>query len=193
MKLKYPLILASNSPRRQQLLRELGINFTIKTHSFEEVYPTDIALNKIPAFLAKQKAQAFEELPENDMVLTADTIVALENKILGKPKTEKHAALMLSDLSGKTHQVYTGVCLRLNNDFHTFTDCTDVIFKSLSKHEIEYYIKQYKPLDKAGSYGIQEWIGMIGIEKISGSYFNVVGLPVAKVYELFKKLDLLDW
>jgi len=193
MKLKYPLILASNSPRRQQLLRDLGIHFTIITQSIEEVFPSDIALNKIPEFLAKQKAEAFKELSTNEMLLTADTIVTLQNKILGKPQSEKHAALMLSDLSGKTHQVYTGVCLRLHNNFHTFTECTDVLFRSLSKDEIEYYIKHYMPLDKAGSYGIQEWIGMIGIEKIIGSYFNVVGLPVARVYDLFNKLDLIIW
>ena len=134
MKLKYPLILASNSPRRQQLLRDLGIHFTIITQSIEEVFPSDLALNQIPEFLAKQKAEAFKELSTNEMLLTADTIVTLQNKILGKPQSEKHAALMLSDLSGKTHQVYTGVCLRLHNNFHTFITQQSTAFFDYSIH-----------------------------------------------------------
>ncbi|MBS0000443.1 MAG: septum formation protein Maf [Cyclobacteriaceae bacterium] len=192
MKLKYPLVLASNSPRRQSILRELGIEFIIRTIDIPEVFPPWLPVDEIPGFIARRKAEAFDAFDPSMMILTADTIVTSSGKILGKPKDDAEASEMLLNLSGKPHKVYTGVCLRIKENFHTITDCTEVFFKKLSKKEIEYYIHHYMPLDKAGAYGIQEWIGMIGIKKIRGSYVNVVGLPVSKVYDLFKELDLIE-
>ena len=192
MKLKYPLILASQSPRRQRLLREMGIDFTIRTREIEEVYPSGLSIPEIPGYLARKKAEAFGTLVGPEMILAADTIVTYDNKILGKPLDEQDATLMLENLAGKSHEVYTGICLRLNDHYHITTDCTEVYFKKLSEREIGYYIQHYLPMDKAGAYGIQEWIGMIGIEKIKGSYFNVVGLPVSRVYDLLKELDLIQ-
>jgi len=192
MKLKYPLILASQSPRRQRLLREMGIDFTIRTREIEEVYPSGLSIPEIPGYLARKKAEAFGTSVGPEMILAADTIVTYDNKILGKPLDEQDATLMLENLAGKSHEVYTGICLRLNDHYHITTDCTEVYFKKLSEREIGYYIQHYLPMDKAGAYGIQEWIGMIGIEKIKGSYFNVVGLPVSRVYDLLKELDLIQ-
>lgn len=191
MKLKYPLILASHSPRRQSLLREMGIDFTIRTIPVDEDFPPDLPVDQIAGYLARKKAAAFDTVNSPEMILTADTIVTHSGKILGKPFDEKEAFSMLMELSGRSHKVYTGVCLRIRDQFHLTTDCTEVIFKNLAKTEIDYYIRHYMPLDKAGAYGIQEWIGMIGIERINGSYFNVMGLPVTKVYELMKLLDLV--
>jgi len=191
MRLKYSLILASHSPRRQHLLREMGIDFTIRTVPVDEDFPADLPIDHIAGYLARKKADAFEGIRSSEMILTADTIVAHSGKILGKPADEKEAFSMLMELSGLSHKVYTGVCLRIHDQFHLTSDCTEVIFRNLTKNEINYYIQHYMPLDKAGAYGIQEWIGMIGIEKINGSYFNVVGLPVMKVYELMKALDLV--
>jgi septum formation protein len=191
MELKRPLILASHSPRRQSLLRELGVDFTIRTQSIDEIYPPDLPINEIPGYIASKKAEAFGPSTLSNMILTADTIVTRSGKILGKPADENEAAAMLENLSGKSHRVYTGVCLRIEDQFHLTTDCTEVFFKVLSKNEIDYYIHHFMPLDKAGAYGIQEWIGMIGIEKIKGSYFNVVGLPISKVYDLLKRLELI--
>lgn len=191
MRLKYSLILASRSPRRQHLLREMGIDFTIRTVPIHEDFPADLPIEQIAGYLARKKADAFEGIQPTEMILTADTIVTHSGKILGKPGDEKEAFSMLMELSGRSHKVYTGVCLRIQDQFHLTSDCTEVIFRNLTKNEINYYIHHYMPLDKAGAYGIQEWIGMIGIEKINGSYFNVVGLPVMKVYELMKALDLV--
>lgn len=191
MKLKYHMVLASHSPRRQHLLRELGIDFTIRTQSIQEIYPPNLAVNEIAGHIARKKAEAFGPVNSDEMILTADTIVTHSGKILGKPADEKESAAMLEELSGKSHEVFTGVCLRIENQYHLTDDCTEVTFKVLTKNEIDYYVKHYMPLDKAGAYGIQEWIGMIGIEKINGSYFNVVGLPVLKVYELLKELELI--
>jgi septum formation protein len=169
----------------------MGIDFTIRTGEIEEVYPANIPIREIPGYLARRKAEIFGSSIGPEMVLAADTIVTYAEKILGKPADEREAKRMLKELSGKKHRVYTGICLRINGDYHIKTDCTEVFFKKLSQTEIEYYIHHYMPLDKAGAYGIQEWIGMIGIEKIKGSYFNVVGLPVSCVYALLKELDLI--
>ena len=192
MKLKYPLILASNSPRRQAILRELGLDFTIRAIDIPEDYPPSLPVEEIAGYLARKKAEAIHGGTEHVLVLTADTIVTLSGRILGKPANEQDAASMLAALSGRPHKVYTGICLRYHGDYHTETDCTEVIFNKISDDEVNYYSQHYMPLDKAGAYGIQEWIGMIGIHAIRGSYFNVVGLPVTRLYGLLKKLDLVE-
>lgn len=184
---KYQIILASKSPRRQQLLSDLGINFKVITYDIEEVYPENLEIGKIPEHLAKLKSEPFRKnISENTLVITSDTIVCLEKKVLGKPKTYIEAVEMLKMLSGKTHQVATGVCIYSSQKEVSFTVSTNVCFKELSMEEIDYYIKNYKPFDKAGAYGIQEWIGFTAIEKIAGSYFNVMGLPVHQLYEALK-------
>lgn len=180
----YNYILASKSPRRQELLTSLGIQFTVKTKEVEELYPGDLSKEQIPVYLAELKAKAFQnQLSSNDLLITADTIVCLENEVLGKPADYNEAFEMLSRLSGHEHQVITGVCLSSVQKNESFYAVTDVQFKSLSEEEIDYYIREYKPFDKAGSYGIQEWIGCIGIRGIRGSFYNVMGLPVQKLYE----------
>jgi septum formation protein len=185
---KYQIILASQSPRRQQLLKELGLNFTIEVREVDEVYPGHLQCEEIPVYLAQLKAKAFENsINGNQLVITADTIVWLNNQVLGKPADFADAFKMLQSLSGNTHTVYTGICLKSNKKEVTFWAKTDVHFKVLSDEEITYYLKTHKPYDKAGAYGIQEWIGYIGIEHIEGSYFNVMGLPVQKLYEQLKR------
>ena len=181
---KYDIWLASKSPRRQQILHELGLEFKIVTKDgLEENYPENLKKEEIPVFLAKQKAAAYEkEQNDKSLLITADTIVWSENKVLGKPKDYKDAVDIISSLSGKKHVVITGVCLTSLNKQKAFFSTTEVFFKELTIEEIDYYITNYKPYDKAGAYGIQEWIGYIGIEKIIGSYFNVVGLPIQKLY-----------
>jgi len=177
------IILASGSPRRQQFFREMDIDFTIQIKEVEEIYPKELEASAITKFLAELKANAFDSLEENDLLITSDTIVWHENKALGKPKDAKDAFQMLQSLSGKTHEVITSVCFKTKNTLETLTETTKVTFNSLCDEAIHYYISNYKPFDKAGSYGIQEWIGLIGISKIEGSYTNVVGLPVEKVYQ----------
>ena len=177
------IILASGSPRRQQFLRELDIDFTIQIKEVEEIYPNHLQASEITEFLAELKANAFNLLGENEVLITSDTIVWHENKALGKPKHAQEAFEMLQSLSGKTHEVITSVCFKTKNSLETITETTKVTFNSLSDEAIQYYISTYKPFDKAGSYGIQEWIGLVGIAKIEGSYTNVVGLPVEKVYQ----------
>lgn len=185
---KYQIILASQSPRRQQLLKELGLNFSIEVREIDEVYPGHLQREEIPVYLAQLKAKVFENsLSKNQLVITADTIVWLNNHVLGKPTDFDDALNMLQSLSGNTHTVYTGVCLKSLSKETTFWAKTDVHFKVLSEEEITYYLKTHKPYDKAGAYGIQEWIGYIGIEHIEGSYFNVMGLPVQKLYEHLKR------
>jgi septum formation protein len=186
---KYQIILGSQSPRRQYLLKELGIKFDVKLKQMvEEVYPEDLTKEEIPLYLARIKAEAFDdELSENIIVITADTIVWKDGQVLQKPKDEKEAFDILKSLSGSVHQVYTGVCIRSVNQKSSFSSRTDVYFKNLTDKEIWYYIDKYEPFDKAGSYGIQEWLGYIGVEKIDGSFFNVMGLPVQKLYVELKK------
>lgn len=177
------IILASGSPRRQKFLRELDIDFTIQIKEVEEIYPNHLQASEITNFLAELKAEAFDLLAENEILLTSDTIVWHENKALGKPKDAQNAFEMLQSLSGKTHEVITSVCFKTKNSLETFSETTKVTFNSLSDEAIRYYLNAYQPYDKAGSYGIQEWIGLVGIAKIEGSYTNVVGLPVDKVYK----------
>lgn len=181
----YNVILASGSPRRQQLLTEMDIPFRVQTREVEEVFPDNLSPVEAVTFLCRLKSLAFreEELNENTVLISADTLVVLGNKILGKPTGEKEAAEILRQLSGNKHQVITGVCLRLGKRMKVFTSSTTVYFKNLSEEEIDYYVKQYKPLDKAGAYGIQEWIGHAAITKIEGPYFNVMGLPTQRLYE----------
>lgn len=193
LKLKYPLILASRSPRRQQLLKDLGIRFSVEIVDADETYPPDIQIADIPVYLAKKKAETLRQVYEDHIILTADTIVVQGDDILGKPESAEDAANMLQQLSGRTHKVYTGVCLILNNNCNSLLEVTEVTFNDLSKGEIDYYIRNFHPLDKAGAYGIQEWIGLVGIAKIEGSYTNVVGLPVNKVFEELKKLHLVEF
>ena len=184
----YRIILASKSPRRQQLLKELGVDFVIKTKDIEEVYPPHLKKEAVALFLSELKANAFKkDINENEIVITSDTIVCLDNEIIGKPTNRANAIEMLEKLSGKRHEVITAVTLFSNKKQISFSVCTEVFFKTLSMEEITYYIDNYKPYDKAGSYGIQEWIGYIGIEKIIGSYFNVMGFPVKEVYDALIK------
>lgn len=182
------IILASGSPRRQELFKELGLEFSIQVKEVNEVYASSLKEEEITNYLSELKASAFEnELNENDLLITSDTIVWLNNKALEKPKDEKAAVEMLQALSGTKHKVITSVCLKTKYKQHVFSDETTVYFKELSKKEINFYVENYRPFDKAGSYGIQEWIGFIGITKIEGSYFNVMGLPVHKLYEELMK------
>lgn len=178
------IILASKSPRRQQLLKDIGVDFEIRLKEVDEVYPSELKGKEVALFLSELKAKAFRnDLQTNEILLTSDTIVCLGEKILGKPTNKQHAIAMLGELSGKKHEVITAVTLTSVSKQHSFAVSTEVYFKPLTIEEITYYIDNYKPYDKAGSYGIQEWIGYIGIEKIVGSYFNVMGLPVKEVYE----------
>lgn len=184
---EYNFILASKSPRRQQLLKSLDIDFLVQTREVEESYPDHLSREEVPVYLAKLKAAAFKtELKENDLLITADTVVCLGNRILGKPVDYDEAFSMLNDLSGKNHQVITGVCLTSRSKQNSFHSVSEVTFKALTKEEIDYYVLNYKPYDKAGAYGIQEWIGTIGIKHIEGSFYNVMGLPIQKLYEMIK-------
>lgn len=184
----YTIILASGSPRRQQFFKELDIPFTIQLKEVEEVYPTALKGVEITDYLANLKAQPFDSLQDTDLLITSDTIVWLQDEALGKPKDAVEAFNMLRKLSGTQHQVMTSISIK-NPTFQIITnDTTVVYFKELTDEEIKYYIKTYKPFDKAGAYGIQEWIGFIGIDRLEGSYFNVMGLPVHKLYKELMKL-----
>jgi septum formation protein len=184
---KYQVILASKSPRRKDLLTALGVDFKVKEQTNQdESYPETLQGAKIVEFLAKQKSSSFET-KENELIISADTIVCVENKVLGKPNNEYEAKEMLKLLSGKTHQVFTGVCLKTKENQRVFSVTSSVTFSSLSDEEIDFYIKNFQPFDKAGAYGIQEWIGFIGIQSISGSYWNVMGLPLQRLYQELKK------
>ncbi|MDO9595954.1 MAG: Maf-like protein [Lutibacter sp.] len=188
-KLKHKnIILASASPRRQELFKELGLDFSIQVKTVEEIYPSALKSAEITNYLAELKAAAFTDLAENDIVITSDTIVWLNNKAIEKPKDKQHAIEMLQELSGTGHQVITSICIKTRTSQKVFYDETMVYFKPLTMEEITYYVEKYKPFDKAGAYGIQEWIGFIGVTKIEGSYFNVMGLPVHKLYEELMKL-----
>nr|WP_321355675.1 Maf family nucleotide pyrophosphatase [uncultured Draconibacterium sp.] len=181
-------ILASKSPRRQELLKSLGIEFQVKTKDVDENYPQELFPDEIPGYLAEKKAKAFSnELNNNDLLITADTIVVLNGNVLEKPEDYDHASEMLLALSGKMHEVITGVCLRSTKKSVVFSSLTNVQFKQLTHIEIDYYITNFKPFDKAGAYGIQEWIGSIGISHIEGSFYNVMGLPLQKLYEEIQK------
>jgi septum formation protein len=181
---KYHFILASKSPRRQYLLKELGLHFEIQTKEVDESFPKQLRAQEIPLYLSEKKANEFEgELTDQTIVITSDTIVWIENQVLNKPVDKADAIRMLQLLSGKMHEVYTGVCLKSKHKTQSFYACTNVYFKPLSLQEIEYYVNNFSPYDKAGAYGAQEWIGYIAVDKIEGSYFNVMGLPVKELYE----------
>ncbi len=181
---KYKIILASQSPRRQHLLKEIGIDFTVVKKSFgDENFPEGLTREQIALYLAEYKASYFDDdLKEDEIIITADTIVWLNNQVINKPIDFNDAVLMLEKISGNCHQVYTGVCLSSKKKRFVFYASSDVYFRKLTSEEINYYISTYKPYDKAGAYGIQEWIGYIGIEKINGSFYNVMGLPIQKLY-----------
>jgi septum formation protein len=179
----YHVILASGSPRRQQFFKDLDIDFTIQLKEVEEMYPEELKGNEITDFLADLKSKSFTNLSEKELLITSDTIVWLEGKALGKPTDAADAFLMLSALSGKKHEVITSISIKSKHFQKIINDTTIVSFNTITDDEINYYIKNYKPFDKAGGYGIQEWIGFIAINRLEGSYFNVVGLPVHKLYK----------
>ena len=185
---KYHIILASKSPRRQELLRGMGVDFTILTKETPENFPADLPLDEVPKFLSLQKSLAFkdEELPIDFLLITSDTVVICEGEILGKPKDRKDAARMLQMLSGKTHHVVTGVTVRSAERTESFAVRSNVTFADLEQDEIDYYIEHCRPFDKAGAYGIQEWIGYVGISGLEGSFYNVMGLPTRKLYQCLK-------
>ena len=180
----FKIILASRSPRRQQLLFELGLKFDVVIKEYKEIYPEGLSGEEIARYVAHEKAACFKnDLSDNEIVITADTIVWCNNKVLGKPLNHKDAERILNEISGNTHEVITGVSLLSRSKELTFSDSTKVTFEPMTSKEISYYIDKYKPYDKAGAYGIQEWIGIIACSHIDGSYFNVVGLPVQKLYK----------
>jgi len=183
-----PIILASKSPRRQELLHLMGIDFKVVLRDVDESYPAGLSPSEIAVHIAEKKANAFDELIDNEIVITADTIVSLEGKILGKPDNEAHAFEILSELSGKRHEVITAVSLLKNHKLTSFYEVSEVFFKELSAEQITYYVSTYSPMDKAGAYGIQEWIGLVAVKKIKGSYSNIVGLPTQRLYEELCKL-----
>lgn len=186
---KYKLILASGSPRRQQFFKDLDLDFEIRLKEIEEIFPPELKAEEITNYLAELKANAFEgELKENEILITSDTIVWHNDKALGKPKDAQDAFKILKSLSNATHEVITSVCFKTNIDVAIIFEVTKVTFNELSDEAICYYIENYKPFDKAGAYGIQEWIGFVGVSKIEGSYANVMGMPTDKVYEYLSKL-----
>lgn len=186
----YHIILASQSPRRRHLLKELGVPFEAISLEIDETYPVHFQREEIAMYLAEQKARAFPTSAFNNrtLLITADTIVWLEDHTIGKPASREEAIAQLKMLSGKKHEVITAVCLRTHAIFHSFYCCTDVYFNELTDNEIVYYVDSFQPMDKAGAYGIQEWIGYIGISRIDGSYFNVMGLPLQRLYEELKRI-----
>ena len=186
MKLTKPLILASNSPRRRQILSEAGFQFEVQVKPTDEAFPATMSATEVPVFLAEQKAAAFDGTLGNELLLTADTVVLINGEILNKPNDEDEAFVMLRKLSGQMHQVITGVCLRSSERTESFADITKVYFRELTDTEIRYYVKACSPFDKAGSYGVQDFIGMVGIERIEGSFFTVMGLPIHRVYDVLK-------
>ncbi len=187
---KYKVVLASNSPRRKELLTGLGIEYVVKTMpDVDESFPDSLVSDEIPAYIAREKANAYRTIIEKDeLIITADTIVWIDGEVLGKPENTEDARKMLKKLSGMTHQVITGVCLTTQQWQRDFTATTEVRFAMLTEDEIDYYVEKYAPMDKAGAYGVQEWIGFIGVESISGSYFNVMGLPIQRLYRELKGL-----
>lgn len=187
---KYKVILASNSPRRKELLGGLGIGYEVKTMpDIDESYPDGLSMEEVPVYIARSKADAYRPLMQPDeLIITADTIVWLDGVVMGKPKGEEEACDMLRRLSGQTHQVVTGVCLTTIDRQQSFATVTDVTFDRLTEEEITHYVSRYQPMDKAGAYGIQEWIGYVGVRSIKGSYFNVVGLPIQRLYQELKRL-----
>ncbi|AZA81363.1 septum formation protein Maf [Chryseobacterium lactis] len=182
------LLLASQSPRRKELLSSLGFAFKVVKIDCEEIIPEHLKIEEAAAYLSELKADAFRNLVDDEVLLTADTVVAIDNQILGKPKDKEDAQNMLRRLSGKTHQVYTGITIKTADKIYTETDVADVTFDEITDEEIEYYIQNYKPFDKAGSYGIQEWLGMAKIKTMTGSFYTIMGLPTHLVYKILKEI-----
>lgn len=182
------IILASNSPRRRELLACLDWDFEIRVKKgIDESYPKDLPVSEVPIYISSKKAAAYN-VAKDEILITADTVVVLGDEVMGKPKDAQEARRMLHELSGNTHQVITGCCIKSAETEKHFSVVTDVTFRELTDEEINYYIDKYKPFDKAGSYGIQEWIGYIGVTSINGSYYNVMGLPVQRIYECLQDL-----
>lgn len=186
MNLSRPLILASSSPRRQYLMKEAGFTFRIQSPDIDESFPSTLAPALVPAYLAEKKARVFEQQLTNEIVVSADTVVILGDKILNKPADRADAIRMIGMLSGQTHTVVTAVCLLGKEKIDCFSDHTEVTFQKLTQSEIEFYVDTYKPFDKAGAYGAQDWIGIVAIERIAGSYFTVMGMPMHLVYTRLK-------
>jgi septum formation protein len=188
----YKIILGSASPRRQELLKTLNLSFEVCPINANEEFPEKLKREEIPLFLAEKKSNAFQQsLKDNELLITSDTIVWHDGHVLNKPLSYFEALSMLSELSGNFHEVFTGVCLRTNKFKEIFSDSTKVYFRKLEEEEIEYYVKKYNVYDKAGGYGAQDWIGNVAIERIEGSYFNVMGLPVHKLYSALKRINSL--
>ena len=185
---KYNFILGSNSPRRSQILKEMGLDFKIIASNIDETIPKGIKNKNVPIYLAKEKANfLFKELNENEILITADTIVLMNDEIITKPSNKKDAKDILQKISNNKHEVITGICITSDSNQHSFSSKTEVFFNKISDSEIEYYLEKFKPYDKAGSYGIQEWLGLISVRKIIGSYTNVVGLPSSELYQELNK------
>ena len=193
--MNYRIVLASNSPRRKELLSGLGIPFEVRVNGdIDESYPSDLPPEAIPLHISRKKAAAYlQTMSADELIITADTVVVASGEILGKPVDASDAHRMLRLLSGTTHQVITGVCLTTTDHQVAFSVTTDVTFKDLSDEEIHYYIDHYRPYDKAGSYGIQEWLGYIGVTGLHGSYFNVMGLPIQRIYEELRKMGCIPF
>lgn len=187
MKSDRKIILASSSPRRQYLMKEAGFDFTVEKPDVEENFPAELPVELVAKYLAEKKAEYFRLNMKNEIIVTADTVVILKGSIMNKPADRNEAIAMLNALSGNTHHVMTGVSILSKEKEISFDDTTEVTFQSLTAEEIEYYVDQYKPYDKAGAYGAQDWIGMVAIQKIKGSYFNVMGLPIHLVYQHLHK------
>ncbi|MBA4849845.1 Maf family nucleotide pyrophosphatase [Emticicia sp. BO119] len=190
MQLSKPLVLASNSPRRREIMYNAGFNFSVKVIPTDETFPNEMPAEEVPVFLAGNKAACFKETLEDEIILCADTVVIINDEIINKPKDIDDARRMLKLLSNSVHRVITGVCIMTKEESLSLADTTYVTFKTLSEWEIEYYIQKCHPFDKAGSYGVQDFIGMIGITRIEGSFYTVMGLPIHKVYEALKKYML---
>ncbi len=191
MKTSKKIILASNSPRRRELLAGLNLDFEVRLkNGIKESYPSGLSMTQIPEYISREKSEAYE-LTSDELLITADTIVWVDGCVLGKPSSPAEAEEMLRLLSGKTHQVITGVTLRTAEWTYSFSAVTDVTFAVLTESEIHYYVEKYAPMDKAGSYGVQEWIGYVGVTSLSGSYFNVMGLPVQRLYSELKKRNII--
>lgn len=188
---KYQITLVSNSPRRKELLSGLNLDYKVKIlPDIDETYPDTLKGEDIPLYIARKKAEAYKSImSKNELIITADTIVYTDGEVLGKPKDEADARRMLHALSGRSHQVITGVCITTSGFQRSFASVTEVTFDTLTDEEIDFYISTYNPMDKAGAYGIQEWIGFIGVSKLNGSYFNVMGLPVQRLYRELKNID----
>lgn len=191
---QYNVVLASNSPRRRELLADLGIDFKVRTiKGIDESYPRDMPVLEIAEFISQKKAQAYQRLMgENEIIITADTVVILGNEVLGKPADTADACRMLRELSGNTHKVVTGVTIVMPGRMSSFSAVTDVEFAQLSDEDIDFYVDNYRPLDKAGAYGIQEWIGYVGVTGLNGSYYNVMGLPIQRLVEELRRLNIVN-